>query len=96
VLEVLNAESEIVNGQETKPAVIPIITEVGTPQPSSSPSAAAVDATNLAEVTAWTKKSNKACVIISSSVTAEIMVHLEGLESPVEMWRTLADLYNLA
>jgi hypothetical protein len=84
---------QLVNGEETKPAVTTTATVVGTQQQSSSESAA-VDAANLTEVTAWTKKSKKARAIIGSSVTADIMVHLEGLESPVEMWRTLAELYN--
>jgi hypothetical protein len=84
---------QLVNGQETKPAVTTTATVVEPQQESSSESAAA-DVIKLAEVTAWTKKSKKARAIISSSVTADIMVHLEGLESPMEIWRTLADLYN--
>jgi hypothetical protein len=76
---------ELVKGEETKP-VVAIVEER-----STSGSRTAADDNKLV---AWTKKSKKARAIIGSSVTADVMVHLEGLESPVEMWQTLADLYN--
>ena len=44
-----------------------------------------IDIVNLIEVIVWIKKSKKARVIIGSSVMIDIMIHLEGLESPVEI-----------
>jgi hypothetical protein len=77
---------ELVNGEEVRPTV-----STTQPQQSEQSSTATGDINKL---TAWTKKAKKARSIIGSSITASVMTYIEGIDNPVDMWTTLADIYN--
>ena len=72
---------ELVEGTEERP-VPPTNTE-------------ATSTTSTTEqLTAWTKKAKKARSIIGSSISASIMVYVEGIDSPAEMWQILSERFN--
>ena len=77
---------ELVNGEEVRPTV-----STTQPQQSEQSSTATGDINKL---TAWTKKAKKARSIIGSSITASVMTYIEGIDNPVDMWTTLAEIYN--
>jgi hypothetical protein len=45
-------------------------------------------------IAAWTTKAKKARSIIGSSITSSVMIYIEGMDSPAEMWTALSDRYN--
>jgi gag-polypeptide of LTR copia-type len=42
-------------------------------------------------IAAWTTKARS---IIGSSITSLVMIYIEGMDSPAEMWTALSDRYN--
>src|SRR5213076_2894168 len=45
-------------------------------------------------IAAWTTKAKKARSIIGSSITSSVMIYIEGMDTPAEMWTALSDRYN--
>ena len=69
---------ELVIGVEPMPGTVSVVTSEDYDQ----------------KLAAWNKKAKKARSIIGSSITASVMTYIEGLDNPVEMWRTLAEKYD--
>jgi len=61
---------------------------------TESPAPAAAIAEYDKKALDFTKRSKKAKSTIGASITSPIMVYIEGLDDPVEMWKTLEDKYN--
>src|SRR5947207_873147 len=82
---------EIVKGEETRP-------EEPTGSPSTSTDAATAAAAATAEyqqrLENFNQRSKKARSTIGASISASIMVYIEGMNDPAEMWRTLEEKYN--
>jgi len=77
---------DIVKGTEIAP-----IRPTGT---TESPATAEAIAEYEQKALDFTKRSKKAKSTIGASITSPIMVYIEGLDDPVEMWKTLEDKYN--
>jgi transposase InsO family protein len=73
---------DIVIGTEKKPT-----------NPSSSESTAETTAGDTA-VEEWTKKAKKARKIIISTINPSVMIYVEGMRDPAEMWKTLEERYK--
>jgi hypothetical protein len=72
---------ELVQGKEKKPE-----------EPSAS-ATASERAGYMEKVDSWTKRYKKACSIIVASCTSSVLVYLEGVLDPVEMWKALEDKF---
>jgi len=85
---------EIVNGSERRP-VRPIATEQSTEQ-STSATANTVDLMVEFDqkLDDFVKRSKKARSTIGASISASIMVYIEGMKDPAGMWKALEDKYN--
>lgn len=46
------------------------------------------------DLDSWSKKAKKAKSLIGASVTASVMIYIEGMADPAEMWKVLEDRYN--
>ena len=86
---------EIVEGTEQKPTPPeePASASEGTATATSGSIAEARE-TYQESLAAWTKKSKKARTIIGSSISASIMIYIEGINNPAEMWKTLQEKYS--
>ena len=63
----------------------------------TAPASTATEAENSAHETAlaaWDKKAKKARSIIGSSITVSVMTYIEGIDNPVEMWKSFSDKYS--
>ena len=87
---------EIVEGTEQKPTppAEPASAPEGTATTATSESIAEARETYQESLAAWTKKSKKARTIIGSSISASIMIYIEGINDPAEMWKTLQEKYS--
>src|SRR6266496_1014441 len=90
---------DIVNGTETRPQrpAAPQTTTTNEPGASTS-TTAPLDLAAMAEYETkledFIQRSKKARSTIGASISASIMVYIEGMTDPAEMWRVLEQKYN--
>src|SRR5215471_18651852 len=46
------------------------------------------------DLAAWNKKCKKARSIIHSAITTSVMVYIDGINNPADMWRILREKYS--
>jgi Reverse transcriptase (RNA-dependent DNA polymerase)/gag-polypeptide of LTR copia-type/Pol polyprotein, beta-barrel domain/GAG-pre-integrase domain/Integrase core domain len=76
---------EVVNGTDVKPLA---------PTPEEVAASQTAQGEYNTAIAAWTTKAKKARSIIGSSITSSVMIYIEGMDSPAEMWTALSDRYN--
>ena len=86
---------ELVLGTATRPAAPSGAVEAGQQQPASASTAQTSTTQQYdADLAAYNKKVKKARSIIGATVSESIMVYIEGLNDPLEMWTVLEEKYN--
>ena len=78
---------DLVIGKEPKPSAT-------IQQTNSTVEGTTTNVQNDQHIAAWHKKAKKARSIIGSSLSASVMTYVEGLDDPVDIWKSLADKYD--
>src|SRR5579871_458585 len=81
---------ELVEGTEVKPVLPQAATSTG----EGTSTATTTTQEHQEAQSAWLRKAKKARSIIGSSISANTMVYVEGINDPAEMWRVLSERFN--
>lgn len=85
----------IVEGKEKKPEAPVIPTEPGdTTTPTTTTETPPATAEYEQKLGDFMQRSKKARSTIGAAISASIMVYIEGMNDPAEMWQTLEEKYN--